>query len=139
MKGQEHKMDLQENKKNKLNTSELATLHRKMNNWRGQKNKLMVSDLKPRVLDKKIKDPEQKLSRKELNLLVAYFEAVEKGITIDIPGMMPTDLKFEQILFDSSKTVNALIKEYDKQITPKSSLIPIKGISKILQAKLREL
>lgn len=55
MKGQERKMDLQENKKTKLNTSELATLHRKMNNWRGQKNKFMVSDLKPRVLDKKLK------------------------------------------------------------------------------------
>jgi|LSQX01.3.fsa_nt_gb hypothetical protein len=40
---------------------------------------------------------------------------------------------------DFSKTVNKQIQEINKQDKPSHSLIPVKGISKVLQAKLRSL
>ncbi|HFC8517968.1 TPA: DUF4332 domain-containing protein [Neisseria weaveri] len=133
-------MNQQADQKTTLDNSQLVNLHQKIDSWREkEKNILTESDLKPRVLDKKVKDPAQKLTRKELNLIVAYFEELKKGTSADLARLSTGAPLFKDLIKDLEKTIDNLIKEYDKQTTPKSSLIPIKGISKVLQARLREL
>ena len=99
--------------------------------------------LKKNIQDKKLKVSER-ISKDELKLAKKYFylKGLKEPNKEKEEFFNEWNTKFSIDIYDkwfNSEMVEQLLKLFDKQQETSSSLIPIKGISKIMQAKLRNL
>ncbi len=92
--------------------------------------------LKKKIQDKKLK-PSERLSKEELLAAMDYFSDYHK-----YPDALPVkwhpQCRLEQFAeWFNPKVIEQLLKTFEQQQLTGPSLIPIKGISKVMQAKLR--
>ena len=126
--------------KNSAN-NQIDVLYNRIQNWLTEDiSQLNFTDLRKRVLNKKITNPEETLKSRDLEELKCYlsdYNKVKKENGISAVSDMPD---FSSLVKNiSEKQIEKLINEIDSQKKPTSSLIPIKGISKVMQARLRDL
>ena len=114
-------------------------LYERIVQWKKTDAMLSCSDLKKRVMNKTIKNPAETLTRAELQLIADTFRTSRNSDADSSSNLSGAVYDFDQLIQNASRTIDMLIRDLDRQITPKSSLLPIKGISKVMQARLRDL
>ncbi|MDO5665892.1 MAG: DUF4332 domain-containing protein, partial [Bacteroidia bacterium] len=103
---------------------------------------ITYSDIKKLVTNKALPS-DIKVTSKELEIAREYFKEYKPnavgGVSDDFAKNWSPDHCLHEILEFKDADFDRLVKELEKQEKPSSSLIPIKGISKVMQAKLRSL
>lgn len=111
-------------------SEELKELFDKISAWMDGEQKLTSVDVKNRTQNVKIKNTDKKLSYNELQMLVDNFET---------PFTYEQDrLDFKQLIDMQLSQLQSILTKLEQQKKPSESLIPIKGISKVMQARLRD-
>ena len=110
--------------------TELKSLYDKIETWKPEDGKLTKTAIKNKAQNVTIKNTANKFTRSEFKMLVDNFE---DGFSF---GNDKYDFKN---LIDMSKSeLEAILSRIEQQKEPSDSLIPIKGISRIMQARLRD-
>lgn len=112
------------------NVEELQKLYEKIAAWKPENGLLVKADIKKRVLDVTTKNSEEKLTYSELKMLISNFTT---SMVISNESVKLSDLM--SVTLNDLKQIRERI---DTQKKTSDSLIPIKGISKVMQAKLRD-
>ena len=123
------------------NDDRIDVLYKRIQNWLPNgSSQLKFTELKKRVLNKTIANPEETLKSKDLKEIANYLSEYNKFKAERGESKVKGMLNFSDLLNNvSEKQINNLINELDNQNKPSTSLIPIKGISKVMQARLRDL
>ena len=102
----------------------------------------VTSKIKRLVTNKAIPN-QDRVTLKELEVAKEYFKKSQLNTnteaSVDTDKTWSSNAPLEKITGLTSKVIDSIIKDLEKQEKPSSSLIPIKGISKVMQAKLRSL
>ena len=100
----------------------------------------VTSKIKRLVTNKAIPN-QDRVTLKELEVAKEYFKKSQLNTnteaSVDTDKTWSSNAPLEKITGLTSKVIDSIIKDLEKQEKPSSSLIPIKGISKVMQAKLR--
>ncbi|MDL2322674.1 DUF4332 domain-containing protein [Bacteroidales bacterium OttesenSCG-928-A17] len=99
---------------------------------------LSLVDLKNMVANKKNKASER-LSKKELLLIQEYLSDSGRLSANEFPSKWEREYPFQRFQVLTPQAIEELLALFKKQETTSSSLIPIKGISKVMQTKLRNI
>ncbi len=115
-----------------------ASVYKKVQDVFDKSEKPSSNDLRKLVTDRSLRKS-KRLSKEELDVALLYFN--DKTTPTHNKYDWSPDYPLEKIApkFFTKDKVERLIQEYNKRQHTSSSLIPIKGISKVMQAKLRNL
>ena len=109
---------------------ELYQLYKKIETWKSGNDKLNKTDIKNKAQNVTIKNSKKKFTRSEFKTLVANFEKTfnYEDVSYD----------FKDLINMSKSELEAILTKMEQQKEPSDSLIPIKGISRVIQARLRD-
>ena len=109
---------------------ELYQLYKKIKTWKSGNDKLKKTDIKNKAQNVTIKNSEKKFTRSEFKTLVANFEKTfnYEDVSYD----------FKDLIDMNKSELEAILTKIEQQKEPSDSLIPIKGISRVIQARLRD-
>ena len=109
---------------------ELYQLYKKIKTWKSGNDKLKKTDIKNKAQNVTIKNSEKKFTRSEFKTLVANFEKTfnYEDVSYD----------FKDLIDMNKSELEAILTKMEQQKEPSDSLIPIKGISRVIQARLRD-
>lgn len=121
--------------------NQVLELFTRIQSWLSdEKKQLSFADVKKRVLNKAISNPKDTLKSKDLKNIMAYLSYYNDAKKEKGDNGTANLYDFSSLIKNlTEKQLNNLIYDLDNQKKPTSSLIPIKGISKVQQARLRDL
>ncbi len=111
-------------------STELKSLYDKIETWMPEDGKLSKTAIKNKAQNVTIKNTANKFLRSEFKMLVENFG---KTFTSD-----NVQYDFTNLIDMSKSELEAILSRIEQQKEPSDSLIPIKGISRIMQARLRD-